>query len=85
MSIVTVLFQNILSHWLNLGVAGFRLAHTSYLTEDQKLRDESKSNKPVDLENYDSLTHVFTRERPENREILKEWRRVVANATNGDG
>lgn len=80
-----VSLKDILSHWLKLGISGFRLANTQYLTEDPQLRDESRSMFPVEANNYQSLTHVYTRDRPENVAVLTKWQGIVHNETNGQG
>lgn len=79
------LFQDILAHWLKLGISGFRLANTQYLTEDPDLHDESRSILPLESNNYQSLTHVHTRNRQENAAVLSNWREIVRNATDGQG
>ncbi|XP_015172083.1 PREDICTED: maltase 2 isoform X2 [Polistes dominula] len=78
-------FGNILKHWLTLGISGFRLANTQYLTEDPSLRDESLSSIPTEVDNYQSLVHVYTRDRPENAKILTKWQEIVYNETKGEG
>ncbi|XP_043493977.1 maltase A2 isoform X2 [Polistes fuscatus] len=78
-------FGNILKHWLKLGISGFRLANTQYLTEDLSLRDESLSSIPTEIDDYQSLVHVYTRDRPENAEILTKWQEIVYNETKGQG
>lgn len=78
-------FKDIFEHWLKLGIQGFRLANTQYLTEDPDLRDESLSTKPAEADNYNSLSHAHTKDRPENAAILKEWQEIVYNKTNGEG
>ncbi|XP_014470018.1 PREDICTED: neutral and basic amino acid transport protein rBAT-like isoform X2 [Dinoponera quadriceps] len=78
-------FGDILAHWLKLGISGFRLANTQYLTEDPDLRDESRSILPVESNNYQSLVHIHTRNRPENAMVLMKWREIVRNATDGKG
>ncbi|XP_070166605.1 amino acid transporter heavy chain SLC3A1 [Polyergus mexicanus] len=78
-------FGDILIHWLKLGISGFRLANTSFLTEDPQLRDESRSLLPVEANNYQSLVHVYTRDRPENAAILTKWQEIVCNETDGKG
>ncbi|XP_072744671.1 amino acid transporter heavy chain SLC3A1 [Anoplolepis gracilipes] len=78
-------FGDILIHWLKLGISGFRLANTSFLTEDLQLRDESRSLLPVEINNYQSLMHVYTRDRPENAAILTKWQEIVRNETDGKG
>ncbi|XP_032684474.1 neutral and basic amino acid transport protein rBAT isoform X2 [Odontomachus brunneus] len=78
-------FGDILTHWLKLGISGFRLANTQYLTEDPDLRDESRSHLAIEFNNYQSLTHVHTRGRAENAAILMKWRGIVHNATDGKG
>lgn len=78
-------FQDILSHWLERGVSGFRLGNTQYLTEDPDLRDESRGASPANTDEYSSLAHVYTHDYPENGDVLRQWRELVVNRTNGDG
>ncbi|EFN88680.1 maltase 1 isoform X2 [Harpegnathos saltator] len=78
-------FGDILTHWLKLGISGFRLANTQYLTEDPGLRNESRSFLPVESNDYQSLIHIHTCNRPENSEVLMKWREIVRNATDGKG
>jgi len=68
-----------------LGISGFRLANTQYLTEDPQLRDESRSILPVEANDYQSLIHIYTRDRPENAVILAKWQEIVHNETNSQG
>ncbi|KAL0109298.1 hypothetical protein PUN28_014411 [Cardiocondyla obscurior] len=78
-------FGDILTHWLKLGISGFRLANTQYLTEDPDLHDESRSILPVESSNYQSLVHVHTRDRSENAAVLSIWQEIVRNETAGKG
>lgn len=78
-------FQDVLTRWLQLGISGFRLENTQYLTEDSQLRDESRSFLAVETSNYNSLTHIYTRDRPENGAVLMKWHEIVHNETNGKG
>ncbi|XP_025074557.1 maltase 1 isoform X3 [Pogonomyrmex barbatus] len=78
-------FGDILTHWLKLGLSGFRLVNTQYLTEDPQLHDESRSILPVESSNYQSLVHVYTRDRSENAAVLAKWQRIVHNETAGEG
>ncbi|XP_046144818.1 neutral and basic amino acid transport protein rBAT-like isoform X1 [Osmia bicornis bicornis] len=78
-------FSDILSHWLKLGISGFRLANTQYLTEDPDLRDEFRSTVPMEADNYDSLVHAYTRDRPENGVVLSKWQERVYNETGSTG
>ncbi|XP_020293571.1 maltase 1-like isoform X2 [Pseudomyrmex gracilis] len=78
-------FGDILTHWLKLGISGFRLANTQYLKEDPQLHDEARSILPVESGNYLSLTHIYTRDRPENIEVLTQWQEIVHNKTDGKG
>jgi hypothetical protein len=68
-----------------LGISGFRLANTQYLTEDPQLRDESRSILPVEANDYQSLVHIYTRDRPENAAVLAKWQEIVHNETNSQG
>lgn len=74
-----------MSHWLKLGISGFRLANTQYLTEDPDLRDEFRSTVPMEADNYDSLVHAYTRDRPENALVLSRWQERVYNETESTG
>ncbi|KAL6256118.1 hypothetical protein P5V15_012241 [Pogonomyrmex californicus] len=78
-------FGDILTHWLKLGLNGFRLVNTQYLTEDPQLHDESRSILPVESSNYQSLVHVYTRDRSENAAVLAKWQGIVHNETAGEG
>ena len=74
-----------MSHWLKLGISGFRLANTQYLTEDPNLHDEFRSTIPTEADNYDSLIHAYTRDRPENAAVLTKWQERVRNETDNKG
>ncbi|XP_043512053.1 neutral and basic amino acid transport protein rBAT-like isoform X1 [Frieseomelitta varia] len=84
-SAVITEFSDILSHWLKLGISGFRLANTQYLTEDPNLHDEFRSTIPTEADNYDSLIHAYTRDRPENAAVLTKWQERVRNETDNKG
>ncbi|XP_076763343.1 CD98 heavy chain [Xylocopa sonorina] len=83
--VVVTEFSDILSHWLKLGISGFRLANTRYLTEDPKLHDEFRSTSPIEADDYDSLVHAYTRDRPENAAVLAKWQERVYNETDNTG
>lgn len=74
-----------MSHWLKLGISGFRLANTQYLTADPDLHDEFRSTIPTEADNYDSLVHAYTRDRPENGVVLAKWQERVHNETDNKG
>ncbi|XP_033327990.2 CD98 heavy chain [Megalopta genalis] len=78
-------FANVLTHWLKLGVSGFRLANTQYLTIQPELHDEYRSTTLTAVDNYDSLVHVHTRDRTENAAIFSQWRERVFNETDNKG
>lgn len=78
-------FSDILSHWLKLGISGFRLANTHYLTEDPELHDEFRSTVAAEADDYDSLVHAYTRDRPENAAVLAKWQERVYNETDNRG
>ncbi|XP_011155525.2 maltase 1 isoform X2 [Solenopsis invicta] len=78
-------FGDILTHWLKLGISGFRLVNTQYLTEDVELHDESRGILPVESNNYQSLVHVHTRDRSENAAVLSKWQEIVRNESAGKG
>lgn len=74
-----------MSHWLKLGISGFRLANTQYLTVDPDLHDEFRSTIPTEADNYDSLVHAYTRDRPENGVVLAKWHERIHNETRKKG
>ena len=84
-SAVIAEFADVLSHWIKLGISGFRLANTGYLIADPKLRDEFRSTIPTETDNYDSLVHAYTRDRPENAAVLSKWQERVYNETENKG
>ena len=79
------ILKDIFTYWLKLGISGFRLANTQYLTEDPDLHDESRSILPVEPNNYQSLVHIYTRDRSENAAVLSKWQEIVRNETAGKG
>ncbi|XP_011867618.1 PREDICTED: maltase 2-like [Vollenhovia emeryi] len=84
-SAVVAEFGDVLTYWLKLGISGFRLANTQYLTEDPNFRDEKGSLHAIDSSKYQSLSHVYTRDRTENAAILSTWQEIVRNETAGKG
>ncbi|PBC33834.1 Neutral and basic amino acid transport protein rBAT [Apis cerana cerana] len=78
-------FSDILSHWIKLGISGFRLANIQYLIEDPNLHDEFRSVIPTEADNYNSLVHAYTRDRPENVNILTKWQERIYNETENKG
>ncbi|XP_012251302.2 maltase 2-like [Athalia rosae] len=67
--------KDILSFWLNRGIAGYRIDSLPYLIEDALLRDEPKSG----LAGYEEtdfyyLDHIYVKDQPENYGIVQIWR-----------
>ncbi|XP_011310013.1 neutral and basic amino acid transport protein rBAT isoform X2 [Fopius arisanus] len=84
-SLVIEEFNKIFNHWLDLGISGFRLGFTQHLIEDPNLQDERLSSSAADVDEYESLLHVYTKDRVENAQVLRVWRENIINKTNGDG
>ncbi|XP_063977502.1 amino acid transporter heavy chain SLC3A1 [Diachasmimorpha longicaudata] len=84
-SLVIEEFNKIFSHWLDLGINGFRLGFTQHLIEDPALQDEKMSTNAAQADEYESLVHVHTRDRVENAQVLRIWRENVINKTKEDG
>nr|XP_031833676.1 neutral and basic amino acid transport protein rBAT isoform X1 [Nomia melanderi]XP_031833677.1 neutral and basic amino acid transport protein rBAT isoform X1 [Nomia melanderi]XP_031833678.1 neutral and basic amino acid transport protein rBAT isoform X1 [Nomia melanderi] len=78
-------FADVLNHWVKLGISGFRLANTQYLTVHPELNDEFRSTIPTEADDYNSLIHAYTRDRPENAAILSKWQERVYNETDNKG
>ncbi|XP_008555239.1 maltase 2 [Microplitis demolitor] len=79
-------FNDIFKFWLDLGIKGFRLGNTRYLTEDPGRHDEQGGSRVVvDPEDYEYYSHAHTKDRQDNIKIIKQWRdNINSNDTNKD-
>lgn len=54
--------KDVLTFWLDLGADGFRIDAIYTLFEDPAMRDEPKSNLTDDSNDYNYLTHIYTKD-----------------------
>jgi alpha-glucosidase len=71
-------FDRILRHWLDRGIAGFRIDVAHAIVKDRELRDDP----PVDdsehpVERREGLRRVYSMNRPETHDVLRRWRRIA--------
>lgn len=67
-----------LSFWLDKGADGFRLDAVPHLMERQDFPDEPLSNNPnFGPDQWDFLSHVFTKDQPELYDLIYEFRDTV--------
>ncbi|XP_015607333.1 alpha-glucosidase [Cephus cinctus] len=72
--------RNILTFWLDRGIAGYRIDSAPYLFEDADFRDEPLSG----LDGYTSndyyyLKHLYTKDLIENYNVIQMWRDHIDN------
>lgn len=71
-----------MTFWLDRGVAGFRVDAVPYLFEDEKFEDEPLSGDETASENdYEYLTHTYTKNQPETYDMIYQFRAHVDNYT----
>ncbi len=71
-------FDRILTHWLDRGVAGFRIDVCNIIIKDALLRDNppSTDRDPPDVQLFGQRP-VYSGNRPEVHEVLRRWRTLV--------
>lgn len=69
--------KDVLTFWLDRGVAGFRIDAIDYLFEAKDLRDEPRSGKTDDPYHYNFTYHHFTKDMPETYDMVYQWRVVL--------
>lgn len=73
-----MLFQDVLTYWLDLGVNGFRVDIISTLFEHADFPNEPLSGKPGSSSNdRDYLIHLYTEDQPETYDMLYQWRQLL--------
>lgn len=85
-------FQNIISFWLDKGVAGFRVDAINCLFEvDKELfggvyPDEPSSGRiDADPQSHDSLLHIYTKDQNETYYVVYDWRDLLDEYKAKDG
>jgi alpha-glucosidase len=71
-------FDDILRHWFERGVAGFRIDVCHAIVKDRELRDDPPA-KPEDGSHAmrRGLKHVYSMNRPEVHDVLRRWRTLA--------
>lgn len=77
----TFLFKDIISFWIDKGVAGFRFDALRHLYESDTFLDEPCLMDKCSSTRYESLNHIYTADQPETIEIIKEWRKFIDDYT----
>ncbi|KAK7871760.1 hypothetical protein R5R35_014027 [Gryllus longicercus] len=70
--------KDILTFWLEKGVAGFAMKDVSFLLEDNQFHDErelyDRNNSSTD---YSSLTHVYTHDVNDTYSLVETWKQLL--------
>ncbi|XP_067633473.1 maltase A3-like [Eurosta solidaginis] len=74
--------KDVLRFWVRKGVAGFRIDAVPHIYEvapdsDGNWPDEPRNYWENDLEDYNSLQHIYTKDQPETLEMVYEFREVM--------
>lgn len=73
----STLFQEILTFWLDRGVAGFRIDAVPHMYEtgfeDEPLSNDSNAQS----HEYGYLDHIYTKDQPETFQIIYQWRALI--------
>ena len=71
-------FDRIITHWLDRGVAGFRIDVCNVIVKDALLRDNppAEETDPLDVRIFGQRP-VYNSDRPEVHEVIRRWRRLT--------
>lgn len=71
-------FDDIITYWLDRGVAGFRIDVCNIIVKDALLRDNppATDTDPFDVQMFGQRP-VYNGNRPEVHEVIRRWRRLV--------
>jgi alpha-glucosidase len=71
-------FDAIITHWLDRGVAGFRIDVCNVIIKDALLRDNppAEETDPLDVRIFGQRP-VYNSDRPEVHEVIRRWRRLA--------
>ncbi|CAL1278047.1 unnamed protein product [Larinioides sclopetarius] len=74
--------RDIIKHWLEKGVDGFKVVAASHLVEDADLRDEPVATvKSQSKREYNKINHIYTVDQPENLGLFVDWKHIITNFT----
>ncbi|GFY52816.1 neutral and basic amino acid transport protein rBAT [Trichonephila inaurata madagascariensis] len=72
--------RDVVMHWMEKGVDGFKVVAASHLIEDADLRDEPIATvKETNKRKYKDINHIYTIDHPENLGLFAEWRHLISN------
>ena len=77
-------FDAILAHWLDRGVAGFRIDVCNIIVKDALLRDNPPATEadPLDMQLFGQRP-VYSGNRPEVHDVIRRWRRLIDDHPGG--
>jgi alpha-glucosidase len=77
-------FDGILTHWLDRGVAGFRIDVCNVIIKDALLRDNPPATEadPLDMQLFGQRP-VYSANRPEVHDVIWRWRRLIDHYSGG--
>jgi alpha-glucosidase len=76
---VRAAFEDILRHWFDLGIAGFRIDVAHSLYKDRLLRDDPPA--PLGPEARFGVAHRYSMNRPEVHDVYRQWRKLAEGYT----
>ncbi|GFU32750.1 neutral and basic amino acid transport protein rBAT [Nephila pilipes] len=72
--------RDVVMHWMEKGVDGFKVIAASHLVEDADLRDEPIATvKETSKRKYKDVNHIYTVDQPENLGLFAEWKHLISN------
>ena len=74
---VRIAIYDAMRFWLNKGVDGFRVDVITRMIKDDQFRDEPRNPNWNDVNPYDSLLHIYTKNMPEVHTIAREMRALL--------
>lgn len=81
--------KDVLSYWLNKGVAGFRIDIIVCLFEklnaDGSFPDEPIGDPNCGVDDFCSLDHIYTQDQPETYDMSYQWRALLDNFKTNTG
>lgn len=74
--------KNVLTFWLDKGVDGFRVDAIAHMFEHPDFPDEPPSNNTeAQPWEWESLTHIYTKDQPETFDMVQQYRELVEEYT----
>lgn len=71
----------VLDFWLQKGIAGFRVDAYNHMFENATFPDEPVSGWTQDVNSYEYLSHIHTKDQPETFEMIYNWRKYFDKFT----